>query len=264
MGSPAPRATLRLRALPRSGRLGLTGAVLVLLLGLWASNEHLRLHHQNRDQRPGVSLMDIVGAYHGVSAPSALRSSLERGHPPELAEGTRSALLRWLASDPNAISRDYDNLDLGDFAPSELIAGNCLHCHGQAEAATTGGGVLLANWDSVKRLAFPVQIEPVPYQILVASTHAHAMTLAGLAVVTALLLWCSRWRPALSGVLLLMIGGGLILDVGGWWATRWNASFVYSIVAGGALYNVGTILAILLTLAELWLPPSRSCGDSTC
>lgn len=255
---------LRLRCLPISGRLGLTGAVLVLLLGLWASNEHLRLHHQNRDQRPGVSLTDIIGAYHGVSAPSALHSSLERGHPPELPESLRTALRSWLESDSSAISGDYDNLDLGDLAPSEMIAAHCLHCHGQADAASKGAGVLLSNWDSVKKHAFPVQIEPVPYQILVASTHAHAMTLAGLAVVTALLLWCSRWRPALSGVLLLMIGGGLLLDVGGWWATRWNAGFVYAIVAGGALYNIGTLLAMLATLAELWLPAPRRSGDSTC
>lgn len=243
-----------LRTQPLLTRLGLTGVVLIFALGLWASNEHLRLHHQNRDQRPGVSLMDIVGAYHGVSAPSVLRESLAGGHPPELDATTRSALLKWLDGDANAISRQYDNLDLGDLAPSELIAANCLQCHGQAEAASKGGGVPLQNWDAVKRLAFPIQIDPVPYSILVASTHAHALTMAAIVVVLAVLLWLSRWPRRLASILVLLLGMGLLLDIGGWWATRWNPSMVYSIIVGGAAFNLGMALALVVVLADLWLP----------
>lgn len=245
---------LRLRDLSLLARLGLSAVVAVFLLGLWASTEHLRLHHQKRDEVPGLSMTDIVGAYHGISAPSRLREAIAGGHPETLAATHRTALLKWLGSDPAALSRDYDNLDLGDLAPSELIAAHCLSCHGQAEAPGKGGGLALANWEDVKRIAFPVQIEPAPYSILVASTHAHALTLAAIAALLALLLAFSRWPRWLLGAVVFALGVGLLLDIGGWWATRHHAAFVWTIVVGGALFNLGALLALLLTLAELWLP----------
>lgn len=123
----------RLRSLSAGTRLGLTLLVLTLFGGyVIASGLHLVEHHQARDGRDGMTLDDLRGAYHGGDNESPLRRALENNHPPELSDAARTALLTWLES--TTISEDYDNLDLGDNAPAEIIDANCLSCHaGQAE-----------------------------------------------------------------------------------------------------------------------------------
>ncbi len=259
-------ATLRLRQLPLAGRLGLTALMLVFCIGSIASLAFIYDHNHMKDGEPGLSMLDLRGTYHGVNVPSPLRTALERGHPaphaPPLDEATSSALRAWLARDDNAISRDYDNLDLGDMAPSELIAANCLQCHGRTESATLGGDVALYSWETVKRVAFGREINPPPISILIISTHAHAPTLGVIAIVLILLLAFSRWRRGLTGALAFLMGVGLLADIGGWWAARSIEAFVYAIVIGGAAFNLAMVATLLLILAELWLPERRSGTDT--
>ncbi|MFO0872579.1 MAG: hypothetical protein U0575_01220 [Phycisphaerales bacterium] len=259
-----PTIRPRLRSMGAGARLGLTALIAVLFIGLVASGAHLYLHHQNRDEEPGLSMIDLKGAYHGVQVPSRLRVALAEGHPQGLPAAARDALAKWLAKDADAISREYDNLDLGDLAPSELIAANCLTCHDRANAVGKGGGLALDSWESVKRVAISKDISPAPIPILVASTHAHALTLATLGVVVAMLLWFTRWPRGVASVLVFAMGVGLLFDIGGWWAARSFESAVYAIAIGGAAFNLALAIGLLLVLAELWLPGrAGGSGDVT-
>ncbi len=67
---------IQLSQLPFSFRLGITLLVLVLFGGLAASMRHLVSHHENRDERPGLSLDDLTGAYHGMTSTAALIPAL--------------------------------------------------------------------------------------------------------------------------------------------------------------------------------------------
>ena len=120
----------RLRSCSLGVRLGVAALAIVLLAGLGASAAHLRLHYQNRDEQPGFTMSDLEGAYHGVSSRAPLLTALEGGHPDDLGADEREALLRWLRSD--SLSADYDNLDLGEEAPAEIIAFACLECHSRS------------------------------------------------------------------------------------------------------------------------------------
>ncbi|MCA9284942.1 MAG: hypothetical protein KDA22_07005 [Phycisphaerales bacterium] len=249
-------SSLRLRSLPFGARLGMTLLLLVLLGGLAAASAHLVLHHENRDEEPGLSRLDITGAYHGVLVPSPLLGALERGHPEELAPSARDALLAWLRG--NRVDRDYDNLDLGDLAPSELLAANCLQCHSPSADAAVASPPMLQNWQEVKRVAFTKEISPTPLPILVNSTHAHALTLGAIGLLLVLLMGLTRWRRWLVGLVAFGLGAGLLCDIGGWWLARPYESAVMLIVAGGAAFSASVVLATLLILGELWLPSFSS------
>ena len=260
---------LLLRELPLGARLGLTGMVLTLIIGLIASGVHLAWHHQNRDERPGISVTDVMGAYHGVDAPSKLVTALERGHPAELSQSQRDALMDWLLGKRDAagarppggnprITEDYDNLDLGDNAPREIMAASCMSCHARNVADAKGAGVPLEYLDDVKKLAFTKVISRTPDRVLIMSMHAHATSLGMLSVVLALLLWFSRTPRKLASGLIGLNGLCLFADIASWWLARDSGLFVYIIVLTGGLANLSSGLMALFVLGELWRPRRKA------
>jgi len=248
----------KLRELPGMVRLGLTGLLLVLLIGLGASAAHLFWHYEKRDEQPGLTVDDVRSAYRGIDSPAKLHEALLAGHPEELPKDARQTLLKWLEG--SKVAEEYDSLDLGAAAPAELIAKNCLSCHSRkAEKADPRARALpLEFWDDVKKVAFARKIEPVPVKIVAMSTHAHALSLGALSIVVTLLACGTSRLRGLTNLLLGVVGVALLCDIGSWWLAREADAFVYLIVGAGAVYNGGTALLILLILLDLWLPKKAS------
>ncbi|MBL9001789.1 MAG: hypothetical protein JNK25_11705 [Phycisphaerae bacterium] len=248
MSPPFPQ----LRALSFGSRLGLTFLCFVLLGGIAASLAHLYLHDHKRDERPGLTVDDVKGVYHGIRSKSPLLVALERGHPETLKTDDRDRLMKWLTG--KDLSRTYDDIDLGDKSPQALIADNCLSCHKNSSTDPAARAVLLESDDDVLRQSISRDISPNSTAIVVASTHVHATTLAIVGFAVVMLAACTRFGRGLVGSLTALCGIGLAADIGGWWLTRHHEQFAYLIMAGGAAFTLGTVLLVLLILADLWLP----------
>jgi len=244
----------QLRELPVSARAGLSFLLLTVLGGLVASGLHLVGHHENRDERPGLSMSDLEGAYHGVRTTAPLVAALDRGHPEALGDAEREALSKWLAGD--RISEDYDNIDLGENAPAEVLDRACLSCH--ARQAEQGDGIgqrlPLEYWDDVKKLAFSREVEPGAPEILLASAHTHALGMGTLSLVLGLMALCTRWRRGVIGALVLICGLALFCDLGAWGLAREIALLVPVIAVSGAAWMASTAALAVLALADLWWP----------
>jgi len=245
----------RLKDLGLLFRLGVSCLVVTLIGGYVVSGIHLREHYDNRDERPGFTLDDVRAAYHGIAAPSALRSALESDHPEGLADADRAALLDWLGSDK--VSEDYDNLDLGDEAPAEIIAASCLDCHARG-ADDPGSSVPLEYWDDIRPIAFTTDIQPTPNEIIAVSQHTHAPAMAMVLLIVAALGAMTRWPGMLVGALVAVGGVGLLGDMGAWWLAKDNAAWIYVIVGGGFAQGASVMLLGLLSLIDMWLPGGRS------
>jgi hypothetical protein len=257
-------APFRLRSLPPAVRLGLAFTVLVFMLGFATGGAYIYLHYSKKDERKGLSLDDLKGSYHGVSSPSPLLRVLEQGHPAggdkDLPDADRAALIAWLKGD--RVSETYDDLDLGDAAPAEILSRNCLSCHGRKHASTqpAARALPLDFWDDVKKVAFSKRLDPVPLEILVVTTHTHALSLAVITVVVCGLVLCTSWPARLTRCVCLLAGLGLLVDIGSWWAARLHESLVFGIIAGGAVYNGLMFVALLLVLVDLFRPVRRGDG----
>ncbi|MCB9897911.1 MAG: hypothetical protein H6825_07905 [Planctomycetes bacterium] len=251
----------RLRDLPLATRVGTTCLLLVVCGGLVASAFHLREHHAGRDERPGFSLDDVRGAYAGITSRAPLLVALEAGHPSEiedaapLPDAARTALLDWLGSD--RIGETYDDLDLGDAAPAELLAAHCLACHARRAADPVGQEIPLEYWDDVKRVAFSRDVAPADVEILLASTHTHALALGTLGLLLATIALATARAPRLRSTCVVLCGAGLALDLASWWLARTWPAFADAVVVGGVAFASGAGGLLLLVLAELWLPRGR-------
>ncbi len=253
MNLPAPGEE-GLLSQPLGIRLGLTGLILVLLGGLYASALHMAHHYDNRDERPGLTLDDLEGAYHGINTPSLLNSSLEREHPADLPEMERKVLLEWLGG--NRIVEDYDSLDL-EIPPAEIIESRCLSCHTRSAGAAPGTEKPpLEYFDDIQSIAFSREIRRTPDHVLAMTTHAHAlsMSIQGLVVIALVLL--TRWPVRITAFIVALMGLGLVGDIGGWWMARQSPSWVWCIVISGACYSLGQGLLLASVLLDLWLPAS--------
>lgn len=253
-----------LRDLTVPARIGLTCLVLVILGGLVASAAHMAEHLGKRDEQPGLSLDDIVGHYHGVNIRAPLITALERNHPKDLPAEDATLLMTWLTG--NRIGQDYDNLDLGDAAPAEIIDRDCLSCH--ARNATKDDGsphigatIPLEYWDDIEKLAYSRQINPVPTGVMLASAHTHALSLAMLVILVGGLAVMTRWPRPLSHSLVMVAGVGLLVDLGSWWLARYSVGFVYAIIVGGGVFAAATGLMLVLVLIDLWTPKMRDAGE---
>ena len=244
-----------LRALPLGMRLSLTALVVVLLGGYAASGLHMVDHHGPRDGKEGLTTTDIEGVYHGVLSPSPLRTALEEGHPGDahpVPQEERDALLAWLGS--GRIVEDWDNLDLGDMVPADLLDVNCLSCHSRGAEPDLKAEPMLEYLDDVRAVAFDNEVAPTDLKLLLASTHAHSLSLFTVALGAVLLLWSTRFGRGLVSGVSLLISVGLLLDLVSWWLAREMAGWVTGIMIGGAAHAGGVGLAGLLVLLDLWLP----------
>ncbi|MFI4873559.1 MAG: hypothetical protein ACIARQ_17245 [Phycisphaerales bacterium JB061] len=248
----------RLSSLGLLSKVGLIFLVLTLLTGYIVSGIFLNMEYENRDERPGLTMTDIVGAYHGVVSPSPLLESLKSGHPETLASEERTALISWLEGD--RIGEDYDNFDLGDMAPAEIIAVNCLNCHtrGATEGDGIGDEVPLGYFSDIQPIAVSREINPKNERIIALSMHVHAPSLSMVLIMLTLLGAMTRWPGLLVGGIAAVAGVGLFFDITGQWLARFQAFWAYAIVVGGFLSSAGVGLLGLLVMAEMLLPGKKA------
>lgn len=249
---------MQLRELPGSTRLGLSCLVLVLCGGLIASGAHMMWHHGNRDEKPEFTLDDVKAQYQGIESRAPLLTALERNHPENLDPKAREALLKWLNG--ARIAEDYDNLDAGDNAPSELIAKSCVSCHSRKAPETQAAAkkLPLDFFDDVKKVAFSRKIERTPAKIVAASLHTHSLALGTMSIAIAGLAVCTAWNKKAVGGLVFLSGLGLLMDLACQWFAGGVKPLVYGIVAGGAIYAVSSGLLLVMILLDLWRPAKKA------
>ncbi|MEM7755347.1 MAG: hypothetical protein AAF297_06895 [Planctomycetota bacterium] len=256
---------LRLRDLGLLARLGVAGVVITAIGGTAVSGWYLSMHHNARDGRDGLTVNDVVAHYHGIVSPSPLVEALENGHPEEaLPERQRELLLEWLKGDPAMLSQRFDDLDLGDDAPAEIIAVSCLDCHARTSTGPDAyPEVPLEYWDDVQALAISQDIQPVPTEILALSTHTHALGMSAIGGLIAVLGLMTSWPRRLIGLVVAATGVGLVGDIGGWWLTKAEPVFAYLVMVCGTMYSGGMSLLGVAILLDLCMPGRRGRDDGS-
>lgn len=244
----------RLCRLPLLVRWSVALLTLVLLGGYVVSGIHMAWHYDQRDGVEGLTLDDIRGHYHGVSVPSPLIDALEAGHPEDLPERERGLLLDWL-NDPTTLAMRFDDFDLGDDAPAEIIAVSCLSCHARnATGPDAYPQMPLEYFDDIRPLAVSREINPTTIDIIAMSQHTHAPVMAVILLVLGLVGAMTRVPGMLVGLVTLVGAVGLAADMAAWWLARQDDIWVYAIVGGGFAYSASTGLIGLIIVLDCIIP----------
>lgn len=250
-------ATPRLCEFGLLWRFGIGVLVICLVGGYVVSGIFLQKHYENRDERPGISFTDIQGAYAGAVVPSRLRGAIEAGHPDGLPDADREALLSWLRSD--TVVQDYENFDLGDAMPADIIAISCVECHARGATGEDAYPQLPLEYaDDALLIAVSKEIKPKDEAIVIQSLHAHAPSMAACAIVLAILCAMTRWPRCLTGAVVSLAALGLLADLSGQWLARTeDPAWTWAIVVGGFFAAAGVGVMGFLALADAWLPGGK-------
>jgi len=246
--------SIRLHRLSLLLKIAVSCLILVIAGGLVASVVHMHQHYCNKDEQPELTIDDVIGSFHGLKQPARLKEAINGDMKEHVTtDEERKAMDQWLSS--NRISEDYDSLDLGDFAPAEIIAINCLRCHSRdaKEGDDIGKTVPLDYWDDVKQVAFAKNLDPTPSSILITSTHTHALTMPLVGLAACLLFLCTAWPRMLRHLVVMLTFAALLLDIGSWWLARENPFFCYMILVSGAAFGGLVGLQLLCAFLDTWI-----------
>lgn len=247
-------------------RLGMAILAICLVGGYIVSGVYLHQHYEMRDERAGLTLDDIEGAYHGVTSPSPMLRALEGGHPADLdpdilLDEDRDALIAWLRSD--TVRDDYENFDLGDQMPADIIAVSCLDCHARDATGNSAGehavpDMSLEYPEEVFALAESTRILPKDTAIVVQSLHAHAPSMAVCTIALALLGGMTRFPRTLMGLTVFAAAAGLLADLVGQYMANVSArEWVYAIVGGGFISGTGVTLLGVAVCIDAVIPRTK-------
>jgi hypothetical protein len=154
------------------------------------------------------------------------------------------------------VREGYDDLNLGENSPSELIAKNCLDCHGRKGSKVDAAAlkVPLDYMDDAMKVAFGRKVDPAPTKIVALSTHTHAPAMATMSLVLCGMLVLTRLPRLVVGGVTALVGLGLLADIASWWLARPHEGFVYVIVCAGGVYNGASAVGVVLVVVDLWWP----------
>lgn len=256
-----------LRRLPFGGRVAFSFLMAVVGGGYVSALYFMIDHHQGRDGREGLTVVDVEGVYHGTVRPAIFAGLLEDGHPEEidpeaaLDDLDRDVLLEWLRGED--VAANWSNIDFGDGygSPQEIVATTCAGCHGPTAALEKRAEPELTSWNDYQDLALEKEIKPNETDVLLASTHTHSIAMGTITMLMVLLGYATRLPRFLVSLASFAASAGLALDIASWWLARDSAGWVTGIVAGGAAHAGGMALLFVFVFLDLWFPGGRSIED---
>ncbi|MCK9607686.1 MAG: hypothetical protein M0R33_14690 [Methylomonas sp.] len=198
--------------------------------------------HQGRDGQPGLSIADIVIAYHGSPEQTRLTAAINGPMAGNLKSAQdKEIILDWI--DSGARQAIYD----AQVAP--ILQRDCLGCHSQESGMNIPP---LTSYEQVAKLTEADKGASIPSLVRVSHIHLFGIAfilffVGKLFVLCQIPVWLKRLTigiPFLS----------MLTDIFAWYLTRETPEFAYLLVLSGGLMGLSLNFQILLSLYQMWLP----------
>jgi hypothetical protein len=233
----------RLRELPASLRLAITCFVMTIGAGYMFALLNVYIHYAKADGEPGLTAKDIIRTFYGPDdKQSLLEAKIKTGSMKDFVpdELSRGQLVSWV--------RDGASKELYDTKIGKIFNENCTGCHGPGGLMSA---VPLAPYDQIPKFILKMD-RGKPLNALVQSSHTHLISLSMMFFLLAALFCCTGAPNWLKGAAAPLPFLGIMLDVGGWWLTKYQPIFAYPMMWGGALMGSAFAVFAFGILGECW------------
>ncbi|MDQ6999820.1 MAG: hypothetical protein Q9M12_02915 [Mariprofundus sp.] len=202
--------------------------------------------HQGRDGEPGLSVKDVMLAYHGshnqTRLGAAINGPMESNLPNPAA---KQDILDWISH--GATEEEFHE------KVEPILQNNCVMCH----SAESGMSIPhFTSYAEVVKLTETDTGATIP--ALVRVTHIHLFGIAFILffvgrifILCEMPVWLKRITVAIPFVFLLM-------DILSWYVTKIVPGFAYVVVANGALMGIAFGGQVLTSLYQMWFYKPRT------
>ncbi|MDP6940563.1 MAG: hypothetical protein QGH51_00915 [Planctomycetota bacterium] len=201
------------------------------------------------DHIPGLSLQDV--RFHFNGNPNTNRfSSMTQGDMLEYftVEEDSRIFINWSRQPAQPNFSPSEHLTTFQEVILPVLEMDCLECHepgGKAEESS------LRTYEEV--LPHLERDRGIPIPSLLLMSHIHLFGMGLLSLASGLLAF--RFLPiSKAGILSALTGLGLLLDVCGWWATKFSPDAAPLVILGATLFGGAFLLTHLSLLRRYWRP----------
>ncbi|MDX8408426.1 MAG: hypothetical protein R8J84_00065 [Mariprofundales bacterium] len=220
--------------------------LLTIGIGYLFALVNLYYTHQGRDSEPGLSVKDVMLAYHGSHDQTRLGAAINGPMEPNLPnEGAKQTILDWI--NHGAGEKEFH----ANVEP--ILQNNCVMCH-SAES-----GLPVPHFDSYQHVVALTKTDTgATIPTLVRVSHIHLFGIAFILffigrvfILCEMPVWFKRVTVAIPFLFLL-------LDILSWFITKVYPGFAYVVVVNGALMGFSIGMQILVSLYQMWLYKPKS------
>ncbi|MDQ6973032.1 MAG: hypothetical protein Q9M30_10310 [Mariprofundaceae bacterium] len=202
--------------------------------------------HQGRDGEPGLSVKDVMYAYHGshnqTRLGAAINGPMESNLPNMAAKQT---ILDWIN---HGAQEDEFHAQV-----EPIMQSNCIMCH------SADSGLPIPHFDSYANVVKLTETDTgATIPALVRVSHIHLFGIAFILffvgrifILCEMPVWLKRITVAIPFLFLLM-------DILSWYITKIIPGFAYVVIANGALMGLAFGGQVLLSLYQMWFYKPKS------
>lgn len=229
----------RFRDVSLSERILNTMFLLAIGIGYLFALANLYYTHQARDGMAGLSIEDIMIAYHGAPSKTRLEAAINGIMEPNLKyKGDKDVILKWLRE--GASEAGYQD----QVAP--ILNRDCIMCHNPESNPALPN---LTSFDGVSGVA---RVGGASLPALIRVSHIHLFGIAFILYFIGRIFLLCEMNRYLKRIIVAIPFLAMFLDIAAWFITRYYPGFAYVVVAAGGLMGLSMGGQILVSLYQMW------------
>jgi hypothetical protein len=230
---------IRFKDISVSERILNTVFLLTIGFGYLAALANLYYTHQGLDGKAGLSVDDVVIAYHGGNNQTRLGTAINGIMEPNLKyKSDKDVILHWIqngADEPEYIEK---------IAP--ILNRDCILCH------TPSINPSLPDLTQYKTVAEVAHAGGATIPRLIRVSHIHLFGIAFILFFIGKIFLLCDLNVHVKRIAVAVPFVAMLLDVVSWFITKSISSFAYVVIFSGALMGISMGLQILLSVYQMW------------
>lgn len=227
-----------------SERILNTFFLMAIGIGYLFALANLYYTHQARDGQAGLSIQDIMIAYHGAQSRTRLEAAINGIMEPNLKyKSDKEVIIKWLRD--GADEPAYQE----NVAP--ILNRDCIVCHNPVSNPTLPN---LTTFEGVSEVAHS---GGASLPALIRVSHIHLFGIAFILYFIGRIFLLCQMNKILKRIIIAIPFVAMFLDISAWFITRQFPGFAYVVVAAGALMGLSMGGQILFSLYQMWIFKSR-------
>lgn len=200
---------------------------------------YLYTSHQGHDNKPGVSIEDVVDTYYGNRSGTRLEAAIRGPMATYIEKEDRHIVIEWLQNGAN--KQGYT----AKIHP--ILSKTCLQCHTPASGLKIPD---LSNYSGIQEVAKVDTGESI--HTLVKLSHIHLFGISLVLFILGYIFILTILPGWLKHLLIVTPFLAIFIDILSWFLTKWDPVYAYTVVISGGLLGVSLSLQIIISLYQIW------------